>query len=288
MLHARGPRRSVEPSQLLKPPISVEVTSVTDTSLTTAGFGGIGMGSVITSGDDVSGQELDDFEMYAITSGSPGTTATTTHYIHTDHLGGTNVATDENGKGVEVVDYYPFGEGRISKNTTAFSEQRKFIGEEYDGDTGLSYLNARYYGGSRGQFVSQDPVFREMGVDERTERVLADPQMLNSYSYSRNNPLILQDSNGELAITVPTLIFIGVAGIIASSYGGVAIKQSVNDRASQKAVREAGKSIDRMLRNLRRARFQESEFGRGAAITKWGRMERNCCGNLCGSLSIGT
>ena len=122
----------------------------------------------------------------------------TPQYIHTDHLGGTNVVSDSSGDVAEVTDYYPFGEQRVN-DVTSFTEQRKFIGEEFDEDTGLSYLNARYYGGSRGQFVSQDPVFRNMGVDGRTEFVLQNPQLLNSYSYARNNPLVLVDEDGELA-----------------------------------------------------------------------------------------
>jgi RHS repeat-associated protein len=35
------------------------------------------------------------------------------------------------------------------------------IGEEYDSETEFSYLNARYYQGSRGQFMSQDPAVEE-------------------------------------------------------------------------------------------------------------------------------
>ena len=122
------------------------------------------------------------------------TTATTT-YIHPDHLGGTNVATDENGEVVQTLDYYPYGAQRVA--TGSFDEQRRFIGEEYDGDTEFSYLNARYYQGSRGQFISQDPVFVNLGVDRRTRALLADPQLQNAYAYSRNNPLIYVDQGGE-------------------------------------------------------------------------------------------
>ena len=89
------------------------------------------------------------------------TTATTT-YLHPDHLGGTNVTTDEDGEVTQTLDYYPYGSQRIA--TGSFSEQRRFIGEEYDPDTEFSYLNARYYQGSRGQFMSQDPVFLAMGL----------------------------------------------------------------------------------------------------------------------------
>lgn len=53
-------------------------------------------------------------------------------------------------------------------------------------------LNARYYEGSRGQFISQDPEFRDSGFD------LNDPQSMNSYSYARNNPIAMIDRNGEM------------------------------------------------------------------------------------------
>lgn len=58
--------------------------------------------------------------------------------------------------------------------------------------TGLNYLNARYYNSKVGQFVSQDPVFWTLDKD-----YLLDPQQWNSYSYGRNNPLILTDRNGK-------------------------------------------------------------------------------------------
>ena len=93
-------------------------------------------------------------------------TASTT-YLHPDHLGGTNVTTDEDGEVTQTLDYYPYGSQRITSGS--FSEQRRFIGEEYDGDTEFSYLNARYYQGSRGQFMSQDPVFLGIGL-RRTGR----------------------------------------------------------------------------------------------------------------------
>jgi hypothetical protein len=34
-----------------------------------------------------------------------------------------------------------------------------FIGQEYDAASALSYLNARYYDGSKANFISQDPTF---------------------------------------------------------------------------------------------------------------------------------
>jgi len=129
-----------------------------------------------------------DGTLLATVEGSGVGTATTT-YLHPDHLGGTNVVTDEDGEISQTLDYYPYGSQRIA--TGSFDEQRRFIGEEFDGDTEFSYLNARYYQGARGQFMSQDPVFWAVKQD------LENPQSLNSYSYAEGNPIIKKDPTGK-------------------------------------------------------------------------------------------
>jgi YD repeat-containing protein len=58
-----------------------------------------------------------------------------TRYVHPDHLGSTNVVTDENGNLVQTLDYYPYGSTRISVATST-NEKRKFIGQFSD-DSGL-------------------------------------------------------------------------------------------------------------------------------------------------------
>lgn len=112
-------------------------------------------------------------------------------YIHPDHLGGTAIVTNPQQKISELIDYYPFGSMRIDQQTGVYNEKRKFIGETYDSNTGLDYLNARYYDPQSGKFISQDPEFWNL-----SEEYLLDPQQLNSYSYSRNNPIILKDPLG--------------------------------------------------------------------------------------------
>src|SRR5262249_9474402 len=114
-------------------------------------------------------------------------------YIHPDHLGSTNVVTDENDNVVQTLDYYPYGSTRISVATST-RERRQFIGQFTD-DSSLSYLNARYYDSSRGQFVSEDSTFWG------TKQKLADPQSLNAYSYAEDNPITKFDPLG-LAATV--------------------------------------------------------------------------------------
>ncbi len=69
----------------------------------------------------------------------------------------------------------------------------------------MSYLNARYYDGVRGQFLGQDPAFLDIGsadFKQKYERPLQvhlrNPQSLNSYSYGLNNPVINKDPEGEI------------------------------------------------------------------------------------------
>jgi RHS repeat-associated protein len=124
---------------------------------------------------------------------------------HPDHLGSTNVVTDASGTVAQLLDYYPYGATRVSSNTYPTNEKRQYIGQFSDAQTNLNYLNARYYDGSRGQFLSQDPTFLAMGNSQQLEqlsnqnlqRFLADPQQVNSYSYASDNPVVKKDPNGN-------------------------------------------------------------------------------------------
>jgi len=64
-----------------------------------------------------------------------------------------------------------------------------FTGKERDSESGLDNFGARYFGSTMGRFMSPDPMFISL------ER-LYDPQLLNLYSYVRNNPLSLTDPTG--------------------------------------------------------------------------------------------
>jgi RHS repeat-associated protein len=147
-----------------------------------------------------------------------GTGATAQVYqISTDHLTGSNVVTNSTGALEELMDYYPYGGIRLDEKAGSFSEQRKFAGHELDVDTGLSYMNARYYDSGMGRFVSLDPAYLAVGDNAKlkaltkleTERYLADPQLANSYSYVANNPLKYTDSTGDFLDIALDVGFIG-------------------------------------------------------------------------------
>ncbi|WP_197520989.1 RHS repeat-associated core domain-containing protein [Bradyrhizobium icense] len=129
------------------------------------------------------------------------TTSPATRYIHPDHLGSTNIVTDEGGAVIETLDYFPYGLTRVSTGIDASA--RKYIGLFKD-SSDLIYANARYYNANVAQFISQDPVFLAIGdakklneltgLDQQT--FLADPQAAHSYSYARNNPITNKDPKG--------------------------------------------------------------------------------------------
>ncbi len=174
--------------------------------------------------------------------------------IHTDQLTGSNVITNTGGTQEELMDYFPFGNIRIDQRVGSFSEQRKFTGQEYDGDTGLYYYDARYYSPTVGKFVSQDPIYllvgssnfssrwnknwRDIkpddinnnyaggfGSEKRSEdsralaEYLSDPQGFNSYNYVKNNPLKYADPTGEREFHFTFFQSkIGVGGEIGNSW----------------------------------------------------------------------
>ena len=102
---------------------------------------------------------LPDGTLVAYIEGTP--TATSTYYVHQDHLGSTHVVTNASSTVVQSLDYYPYGSTRIDSGTDVSS--REYIGEFFDEESDLSYLNARYYSNPRGQFNSQDPTHVAIG-----------------------------------------------------------------------------------------------------------------------------
>lgn len=120
------------------------------------------------------------------------------YYTHTDHLTGSSVVSTSTGAQEQLLDYYPYGEARLNQQAGTFNEQKQYIGQVYDANIGLNYLNARYYNANIGRFISQDPIYWVV-----IPELLADPQQLNAYSYGRNNPLTWSDPSGLLNIIIP-------------------------------------------------------------------------------------
>jgi RHS repeat-associated protein len=108
-----------------------------------------------------------------------------TNYFHPDHLS-SRAITDSSGTIVEQKGHYPYGE---TWYPTTNSNKWKFTTYERDGGTnesGNDYAMARTYINRYGRFNSPDPLAGS----------IADPQSLNRFSYTRNNPVNMVDPFG--------------------------------------------------------------------------------------------
>jgi RHS repeat-associated protein len=116
-----------------------------------------------------------------------------------DHLGSTRMVVDRSGSlgGIRRHDFAPFGEElfagvgirSVSNGYGGDSVRQKYDGYERDNETGLDYVQARYYGSVQGRFTSPDSFFGRK----------TNPQTLNLYAYVLNNPLKWVDPTGHLA-----------------------------------------------------------------------------------------
>ena len=97
-------------------------------------------------------------------------------------------------------------------------------------------LQARYYDGGKGEFLSEDPTFLAVGTPKLTEilnrvngapnrdgqavlqQFLADPQLMNSYGYARDNPIVNKDPTGEIIPLVAILAVYGAAQLSVDAY----------------------------------------------------------------------
>jgi RHS repeat-associated protein len=130
------------------------------------------------------------------------------YFYHTDPAGTPLAMTDSIGSVVWRADYKPFGE----ENTVAsnIDNNKEFVGKEKDDESGLYYFGARYMNPKTGRFTAVDPV---RAVDPRTsktnEKLLLNPQNLNPYAYSLNNPYRYVDPDGNTVWDIMDFAFFG-------------------------------------------------------------------------------
>lgn len=136
-------------------------------------------------------------------------TGSATHYLHRDHLTSVRRLTDASGTIYRASTYQAFGvQLEEVLNPLTPPESKGFIGERLDAETGLTYLNARYYHAALGRFLSPDwwdPANPAVGT--------------NRYAYSTNDPVNNSDPSGHV-------LFPGIDDWLKSVFNGNASKQS--------------------------------------------------------------
>ena len=113
-----------------------------------------------------------------------------TYYNYlTDIQGSTTNIIKEDGTLAAAYDYTDFGE-TTEITDSSFDNQICYTGGIYDKETGLYYLNARYYDPEIGRFISQDSYRGE----------LDDPGQWHLYAYCANNPINYVDPSGHASL----------------------------------------------------------------------------------------
>jgi RHS repeat-associated protein len=113
-------------------------------------------------------------------------------YYFSDHLKTASVITDSAGNIKEDEDYYPWGGELQFVNND--SNHYKFTGKELDSETGLDYMLARYYSNPMGRFLTPDWAGHPTEVPYAN---FGNPQSLNLYTFSKNNPTTFGDPDGH-------------------------------------------------------------------------------------------
>jgi len=183
-------------------------------------------------------------------------------YLLTDHLGSTAVTTDAAGAQVGELRYLPYGAPRYAWGVTP--TERRFTGQPRYATLGLDYFGARWYDSSLGRWSQPDLVVQAsarsaetvlpLAVSYADPRILqqwnefqrsgrqagapSDPQLLNRYTYARNNPLAYRDDTGHWI----WLVVGGVGGAIVG-LGAYALTHQDNFDWGQAALWAGGGAL---------------------------------------------
>jgi RHS repeat-associated protein len=109
----------------------------------------------------------------------------TVTYVYTDPQGTPLAEADAHGNITATYDYAPYGSQALGTPPNGPG----YTGHVNDPDTGLVYMQARYYDPSTGRFLSVDPVQPAAGNSFN----------FNRYDYTNNNPINHTDPDGRCA-----------------------------------------------------------------------------------------
>ena len=138
-----------------------------------------------------------------------GFTYNDTPYYYIKNLQGDVVSViDANGTIVASYTYEPWGKVVSATGTMASINPIRYRGYYYDNETGLYYLNSRYYDPEIGRFVNADDT-AYLGANGTIPS-------FNLFAYCENNPVNGYDPSGKLILTC-----IIVGAIVGAVAGGV-------------------------------------------------------------------
>lgn len=152
-------------------------------------------------------------------------TANVATFVHADHLGTARAGSSASGAVLWQDFHTPYGESLT--HPAATDDQGDFTGHIRDKQTGLTYMQARYYDPVIGRFLSVDPVtMLDMDMN---------PNYFNRYAYTFNDPINAIDPDGRKVVFkhptgtknrfTRTQTRAAIKKISATPTGGQALKQ---------------------------------------------------------------
>jgi RHS repeat-associated protein len=140
-------------------------------------------GSLLSENDLHKGQTADYIYLNGRPIGEVNPTTGSLYFTHTDRLGTPQKLTDSTQAVAWSALYQPFGGTGTSVTGTLATQSLRFPGQQFDPETGLYHNGFRDYSPALGRYVESDPIGLAGG--------------LNTYEYTRANPLKHIDESGE-------------------------------------------------------------------------------------------
>jgi len=140
------------------------------------------------------------------------------YYIYDRPNRNTDSLVDVSGTVINRYTYDAFG--NVVESQEGISNNFKYVGEQYDSETGFIYLRKRYYDPAIGRFITKDP---HPGLN-------IIPQTKNPYPYCNNNPVNFVDPNGDIILNI-------LGGILGASVSG--FLEAMNPNSTWQSVTAA-------------------------------------------------
>ena len=129
----------------------------------------------------------------------------TTYYYVTNLQGDVMGMVDTSGNSVASYTYDPYGKLLTATGTLAEKNPLRYRGYYYDSESGLYYLQSRYYDPATRRFVNADSY---AGTGQGLIGY-------NMYAYCNNNAVNYKDSLGNEAVTITVVTIAGAAFVVA-------------------------------------------------------------------------
>lgn len=187
--------------------------------------------------------------------------AGTKHYYYTDPQGTPLAKADGQGNVVARYEYTPYGVPVTSVGVAP--DGVGYTGHVNDPETGLVYMQARYYDAEAGRFLSVDPVRPASGK----------PFNFGRFNYANNNPIVNIDPDGRESVGEmidARAQSAADAGNNAATFGWAFLGTAWNYLGAEGVSQVADKGVGAGKGNAAMAVLEVATLGKGGTVLKAG------------------